>query len=262
MKFISSRENGEFKRLRGLLDDARSRREAGSTLIDGDHLLRAALDAGWPLRQLVLREDVIDLPHVRALRAQAADVPCVAVGAALFRQLSPVVTPTGILAEIPFDGPVGGAGARDDVLALAGVQDAGNLGTLLRSAAAAGIREVWLDRHCTQAWSPKAMRAGMGAHFVLAIREGCALEELLAADPRQKLVTSLGERSVSLYAVDLAGPNLWIFGSEGQGVPEPLLALAERRVRIPMPGAMESLNVSAAAAICFFEQVRQRLATA
>lgn len=263
MKFISSRDNALFKQLRGMLDDARARRDARATLIDGDHLLEAAIQANWPVRRLIVREDVAERgahePWLKAIRAAGLPEPeQICFNNSLFRQLSPVVTPTGLLAEIPLDGPAPAAADDDDVLVLAGVQDAGNLGTLLRSAVAAGIRQVWLDAQCTQAWSPKAMRAGMGAQFRVSIAENCDLAGRLAADTRTKFVTSLGEGCVSLYATGLRSPNIWVFGSEGQGVPQALIDLADVKVRIPMPGHIESLNVGAAAAVCLFEQVRQR----
>lgn len=264
MKFISSRDNPVFKHLRALLEDVRARRQARATLIDGEHLLQAAIEASWPVSRLVLSDRLADSPELAhwlaAFAASGKQKPEVLLfSEALFRQLSPVATPTGVLAEIPFGDSVPLTGIEHDVLVLAGVQDAGNLGTLLRSAVAAGIREVWLDRQCTQPFSPKALRAGMGAQFHLSLLEGCNLAEGLAADPRQILVTSLGAQSVSLYGIDLRPPTLWVFGSEGQGVPPTLIELADVCVRIPMPGTIESLNVGAAAAICLFEQVRQRI---
>lgn len=262
MKFISSRDNPMFKRLRALSEDARARRDEQATLIDGDHLLQAALDAAWPVRRVLLREDVVDSPRLQALLPRlhggGERLETLVLASALFNALSPVSTPSGILAEIPLQGPARPLSPQDDVLLLAGVQDAGNLGSLLRSAVAAGCRQAWLDRQCAQAWSPKAMRAGMGAQFCINILESADLPKLLATDSRQTLATSLGAGCVSLYSLDLTGPNIWMFGSEGQGLPEELLALAQRRVRIPMPGQIESLNVGAAAAICLFEQVRQR----
>lgn len=262
MKFISSRDNPTFKHLRALNEDARYRREQRGSLLDGDHLVLAALDAGWSLKRLILREDVVDTPVVQTLLARMAQRPpeeVLVFPAALFKAVSPVLTPTGLLAEIVVPTELQPAPLAQDVLALAGVQDAGNLGTLLRTAVAAGVREVWLDRQTTHAWSPKALRAGMGAQFQLRIVEACDLAASLSASPQPSYVTSLGPRSESLYALDLRQPGIWVFGAEGQGVPAELIAQADHEVRIPMPGVIESLNVAAAAAICLFEQVRQRL---
>lgn len=265
MKFITSRDNPAFKHLRALLEDSRARREAHATLIDGEHLLQAAIEAAWPVKRLILSDALAESTELAVWLAeftrrglQAPEV--LFFSEALFRQLSPVTTPTGILAEITLDGPDQQAGKEHDVLVLAGVQDAGNLGTLMRSAVAAGVRQVWLDRQCAQPWSPKALRAGMGAQFHLAMTEACDLAGMLSADERQVVVTSLGAQSISLYELDLCQPTIWVFGSEGQGVPAALLELADRQVCIPMPGTIESLNVGAAAAICLFEQVRQRMA--
>ncbi|GAB2904850.1 RNA methyltransferase [Uliginosibacterium flavum] len=262
MKFISSRDNPGFKRLRALLDDARMRRTERASIIDGEHLLQAALDADWPIRQLLLREDVLESAVVadvlQRLKNVDPELPVLVMAPALFNALSPVLTPTGMLAEIALPSVLAEDSGAGDVLALAGVQDAGNLGSLLRTAVAAGVTRVWLDAQTTQAWSPKALRAGMGAQFCLAIEEGCDLLPRLTGSSRPVLVTSLGPASVSLYALDLRQPNIWVFGAEGQGVPAVLQALAQHRVRIPMPGKIESLNVGAAAAVCLFEQVRQR----
>lgn len=263
MKSITSRDNPSLKRLRALVEDARFRREERASIIDGEHLLQAALDAQWPIRQLVVSADVQGSPAVdkvlQRLHASAQTPAMLLVPGALFKALSPVVTPTGMLAEIPWGAAAEPPSGAEDVLVLAGVQDAGNLGSLLRTAAAAGVRRAWLDAHTTQAWSPKALRAGMGAQFELQIEEGCDLEARLRQAQAQVLVTCLSHDSVALYELDLHQPSMWVFGSEGQGVPESLQALAHRHVRIPMPGKVESLNVGAAAAACLFEQVRQRL---
>lgn len=261
MKFISSRENSVFKQLKALAEDTRMRRQAQATLIDGDHLLQAALDTHWPINRLLVREDLRESEFVQAIqqRLQGQNIETLVLSSGLFNALSPVVTPTGVMAEISIQAPRTQLSTEDDVLVLAGVQDAGNLGTLLRSAVAAGCRQVWLDQHCAQAWSPKALRAGMGAQFNISILESCDLKQMLSNDARQTLATSLGDESVSLYELDLRKPNVWMFGSEGQGLPPVLLDLAQRRVRIPMPGSIESLNVGAAAAVCLFEQVRQRM---
>lgn len=265
MKFISSRDNPAFKRLGRLASDARFRREEGATLIDGEHLIESALQTGWPLVRLVISDDAAETALVQRLLAKLAtagraDVEVLTFAASLFKQISPVVTPTGVLAEISVpDLPARAASDSDDVLALAGVQDAGNLGTLLRTALAAGVRHIWLDGQTTQAWSPKAMRAGMGAQFSLYIEEGCRLEERLQHVAQPILVTSLGPGCVSLYDLTLRAPAIWVFGSEGQGVPPDIQTLATRLVRIPMAEPTESLNVGAACAVCLFEQARQRI---
>jgi TrmH family RNA methyltransferase len=138
------------------------------------------------------------------------------------------------------------------------VQDTGNLGTILRSAAAAGIDEVFLSEGCAQAWSPRVLRAAMGAHFVLTIQEKTDIAALVASFKGQVLATGL-QQAKSLYDLDLTQATAWLFGSEGQGLSEPIMALAHQQVIIPMAQGVESLNVAAAAAVCLFEQRRQKL---
>ena len=136
------------------------------------------------------------------------------------------------------------------------VQDPGNLGTILRTAAAVGIPEVLLTPGCAQAWAPRVLRAAMGAHFSLRILENVAASEVLQGFKGHILAADLRD-AVDLYALDLRGPVAWLFGSEGQGLSPAIAALATKRVKIPMPGGMESLNVGVAAGVCLFEQVRQ-----
>lgn len=262
MKHISSRDNPYFKHLRALKEDARYRRQVGATLLDGDHLLSAALDAGHVLGAVIVREDTLTRPRTQQLQARLlVEQPAceqLVLSCPLFDVLSPVESPSGYLAEFPVPRPC--ARLEDgDVLALAGVQDPGNLGTLLRTAVAAGIRQAWLDRTTTQAWSPKALRAGMGAHFQIDVHESCDLMDRLNGAKRPVYVTSLGEGARSLYSLSLLQPAVWVFGSEGAGVPAEVLALASQKVLVPMLGKIESLNVAAAAAVCLFEQLRQRL---
>lgn len=260
MKRIVSRENPLFKHLRLLTDDPRYRREEKATIADGEHLVQAALEADWPIRRVVIRsEDARSATLELVDEAEHRGIEVLDLGAALFDRVSPVTTPSGILCEIGTTSSSLNKTDQGDVLALAGVQDAGNLGALMRSALAAGICNVWCDAKCAQSWSPKALRSGMGAHFRLNIVDACDLDGVLRQDARQSLVTCLEGETTSLYDLDLLSPNIWVFGSEGQGVPPEIRTLATRRVRIPMAGAIESLNVGAAAAVCFFEQLRQRL---
>lgn len=258
-KLITSRENPSFKHLRALAEESRYRREQGATLLDGAHLILSALEAGVPLKRLVVSAGAADHTEVaQLLELHAKGREVLAFPDALFKAISPVQTPSGILAEIATPDPKASSPTQD-ALVLAGVQDVGNLGTLLRTAAAAGVTQAWLDSQCAQAWSPKVLRAGMGAHFKINIIEHADLPALLADYAGQSAATALSARAKSLYQLDLKGPTAWMFGSEGQGLPQDLLHGAALQVMIPMPGQTESLNVAAAAAICLFEQVRQRL---
>ena len=259
MKAITSRDNPLIKRLHALAHSARDRRQLGETVLDGAHLVEAAVAARWPLKAIVCAESGLMPPeHQRLLGAIAADVPRYQLPDTLFRHVSPVDTPSGLLAIIDLPQSAAPAPLTDSVVVLDAVQDPGNLGTILRTAAAAGIGRVLLGAGCAQAWSPRVLRAGMGAHFVLAIEDGIDACARLQGYPGRCLATALGEGACSLHALDLRGPVAWLFGAEGQGLSPALLARADQRVIIPMAAGVESLNVGAAVAVCLFEQARQQ----
>jgi RNA methyltransferase, TrmH family len=261
MKQIASRDNATFKHLRALVEDGRYRRNERATVLDGVHLLQAAYAAKFAIRRVIVTANARQAQEVEALvnTLAAAGNEIIEMSEALLRALSPVDTPSGILAEIDIPGdassPIAG-----DVLLLEAVQDAGNLGTLLRTAAAVGVRRVLLSEQCAQAWSPKVLRAGMGAHFVLSVSEHVDLNAVLDAWQGEVVATALEACSQDLFKLDLRPSVAWMFGSEGAGLSAGLIARATQLARIPMPGGMESLNVAAAAAVCLFEQLRQRTA--
>ena len=128
------------------------------------------------------------------------------------------------------------------------LQDAGNVGSILRSAAAFGFGQVLALKGTAALWSPKVLRAGMGAHFALRLVEGLSIGDLAALDI-PLLVTS-SHQGALLHKAPLPWPCGWVLGHEGQGVSAALQALASQSVRIAQPGGEESLNVAAAAAIC------------
>ena len=137
------------------------------------------------------------------------------------------------------------------------MQDPGNVGTLLRSAAAAGVEHVLLSPTCAFAWSPKVLRAGQGAHFAVNIVEGVDLLAFVKSYAGTS-VALCGEGGESLYALDLTGPLLFLVGNEGAGLSAEVEAAAGVRAAIPMPGRAESLNAGVAGSIALFEAVRQR----
>jgi len=259
MKQIASRDNPTFKHLRALADDSRYRRDEGATLLDGIHLLQAANAVGISMRRVAITAKAMSQPEVIAFVDSLKSSSCelIELPEPLLRALSPVETPSGIIAEIqvPTYQP---AGRKGDLLLIEAVQDTGNLGTMLRTAAAAGLRNVLLSEQCAQAWSPKVLRAGMGAHFALQIAEQTALIGVLDGWQGDVIATALDARAQDLFSLDLRKPVAWIFGSEGHGLSADLKARATHLACIPMAKNVESLNVAAAAAVCLFEQVRQR----
>lgn len=263
VRTLQSRDNPNLKRWAALAHGSHSQRRAqGQTLLDGAHLVLAARAAGVGLDELIVSES--GLARAENRRLFEADVRPVryCLPDALFARISPTDAPTGLLATLALPPPPPPPLPGQSWLVLDRVQDSGNLGTLLRTAAAAGLREVLLSPGCARPWSPRVLRAGMGAHFHLRVHEEQALPDRLNGFAGTVLATGLGQGARPLYALDLQGPVAWLFGSEGQGLDPALGALARWQVIIPMAAGVESLNVAAAAAICLFEQRRQCLVRA
>jgi len=254
---ITSRDNPIFKRLKKLAESARARREAQMTLLDGEHLLAAYLDAGGQPHTLV-RAASFDAGKLAHLAARCSQAKAIVLPDALFAELAPVATPTGLLAEAAWLSPPA-IEATPLVIVLEDIQDPGNLGAMLRTGAAAGATQAVLSKGCHDPWSPKALRGGQGAQFVLPVAQGVDVAAWCAQFNGQSLALALGEDR-SVFSSDLTGPLAIIVGNEGAGLSDDVRAAATAMLQIPMPGKMESLNASAALAIAVFEAVRQRLA--
>ena len=256
---LSSRDNPRIKHLHALASSARDRRKHGETVLDGAHLIQAAIQAGMGLKAVYVSESGLAGVEIAALVADLPPgTPLTQLTDPLFSHVSPVDSPSGVLALVDVPEQTGLPACEASLIVLDAVQDPGNLGTILRTAAAAGIETAWLTPGCAQAWSPRVLRAGMGAHFRLKVREQVDALGALADYPGRVLATGLTYSARPLYALDLDGPVAWLFGAEGQGVSPFLLARADQIVTIPMADGIESLNVGAAAAVCLFEQMRQR----
>lgn len=252
---LSSRDNPVFKRLKKLAESARARREARMTLLDGEHLLTAYLDAGGAPHTLV-RAASFDAGKFAVLAARCPRAKAIVLPDALFAELAPVATPTGVLAEAAWLAPQAGD-ATPLVIVLEDIQDPGNLGAMLRTGAAAGATLAVLSKGCHDPWSPKALRGGQGAQFVLPLQTGTDLVAWLGGFAGQSVALALAEDS-DFYALDLGGPLAVIAGNEGAGLSDAVCSVATRRAHIPMAGRIESLNASAALAVAVFEALRQR----
>jgi TrmH family RNA methyltransferase len=263
MKSITSRDNALYKELKQLASSSQARRKAARTLLDGVHLCEADLQhAGGPARCIV-NEDSRRHDEVAAIleKCEGMGTQCIVLPDSLYQSLSQVENGIGLLFVIDTPAVDVPREIATSAVLLDNLQDPGNLGSILRSAAAAGIQQVFCSRGTVFAWSPKVLRAGMGAHFLLEIFENADLASLLCASKIPVMATSShAERRI--FDVDLRRPVAWLFGHEGQGLSDDLLAHASCQVRIPHVGQMESLNVAASAAICFFEQLRQTVAAA
>jgi TrmH family RNA methyltransferase len=255
-KHITSRDNPIFKHLKKLTENARERRAEGKTLLDGVHLIEAYLAIyGEP--------DVIIIPEGKSsveatsLIQSLEHISTVMLPTLMFSELTPVINATGILALVKIPA-IEVPGNPDFVLMLEDIQDPGNLGSMLRTAAAAGVDVVYLSTSCTDAWSPKALRGGQGAQFVLPIVERADLLAELQQFAGESYATVMeGE---SLYAQNLTGRTAFVFGNEGAGLRQKTIQAASKQITIPMAASrlsVESLNAGAAAAVCLFERKRQ-----
>lgn len=256
MRRIASRENPTYRELRSLASASRERSLRGLAILEGVHLCEAWSRARGAPQQAVVSESATTHPEVVPLLAGLAHPP-VCLPDRLFASLSSVEHGIGVLFVVETPRPEMPQVIQDDAIYLDRVQDPGNVGTLLRTCAAVGVRRVLTAPGTAACWSPKVLRAGMGAHLHLEIHEG-VLWPHLAAALRIEARATAADGAVDLYAADLRRPALWVFGQEGQGVDPAILQAAALRVSVPQSPAVESLNVGVAAAVCLFEQLRQR----
>lgn len=262
MQRITSAQNHTIKMIRQFGTSAKLRKEFNQTLFEGIHLCQAYLESGGEPVYCVISDSSLKNPEVVAIASQLREEECILVPDSLFTSLSTVENGVGILFVVSIPESEKVERIITDALLLDGVQDPGNMGTLLRTAAAAGVQKVYLSEGSASAWSPKVIRAGMGAHMALEIHEKADLVTEVKNATVPVFTTSLHAKK-TLYEAGLTQPSAWLFGAEGAGVSEELLSLTEgEQVIIPQESNVESLNVAAAAAICLFEQRRQRLSDA
>lgn len=259
MKAIASRDNPAYKAMARLAASGSERRRRNASVLDGAHLLAAFLDSGRKPDAVMVSRAGLDDPEIARLVERSRPAPVTLLADALFDSLSTVDSPTGVLAAVTTPAGTEVPGDASLVLALEDIQDPGNVGTLLRSAAAAGAGHVMLSARCAFAWSPKVLRAGMGAHFALNIVEGGDIAAFLARF-RGTSIALAGNGERSLYDLDLRGPLALVVGNEGAGLTEAVLDAATVRARIPLAGPVESLNAGTAGSVALFEAVRQRRA--
>jgi RNA methyltransferase, TrmH family len=255
---VTSRSNPRLVEAAGLISSSRDRRKLGRCVLEGEHLIEVYLDrVGLPVTLIVVEDRQSD-PKLQALVARVPERDVICVSATIFGEVSTLPAAVGILAVVTTPAstlppPAGFHLLLDDV------QDPGNVGAILRTAAAAGVEQVLLSKHCAFAWSPKVLRAGQGAHFLTTIVEDV---DLVAWVHEFKgsghVVATVAMGGDDLYATDLPPPVAIMIGNEGAGLSSALVNESNTRITIPMPGGAESLNVAAAAAVVLFECVRQR----
>ncbi len=227
-------------------------------MLEGEHVVSVYLARMGSPELLIVVAERMDDPALQAIVAQVRSTDVLIVPATIFAQLGVLPAAIGVVAVVPTPRGAISAPCRFHVL-LEDVQDPGNVGTILRTAAAAGVEQVLLSKHCAFAWAPKVLRAAQGAHFFTAIVENVEL----ASWARQfrarggQVAATVANGGQNLFASTLRAPLAIAIGNEGSGLTQSLTDAVDAKLTIPMPGGMESLNASAAAAITVFEAVRQ-----
>jgi RNA methyltransferase, TrmH family len=250
---ITSRRNPLIARLRKLADDGASYRRLGLVLLEGEHLCAAWLARpGGAIPNAIVSEAAWNEPRLRRL-AQAADDVAV-VDAATLAGLGTLESsvPIAFLVPVP---PRASIVGDAPTLVLDRIQDPGNVGNLLRSAAAFGFTQAVALVGTAALWSPKVVRAGMGGHFSLRLVEGADHAALAALEVPLFGTSSHAETRIDAF--ELPWPCAWAFGHEGEGIDPALAARCRATLAIPQPGGGESLNVAVAAAVCLYETARQ-----
>ncbi|WP_180073585.1 MULTISPECIES: RNA methyltransferase [unclassified Acinetobacter] len=253
--YLESKDNPKIKHLRGLIEQNAYRKKQGQTVLEGTHLVLSWLDSKRPIKSIFTTEQAINHADFDRIAEQYQGAVFI-LSESLYKDISTLGTSIACLAIVDLPSSSEALNFSEDTLILDNIQDPGNVGTLLRSAAAAGIEQVVCTKGSASLWSPRVLRAGMGAHFSLNTFENMALEDILTKFKIPVYATS-SHQSENLYSKNLRKQCVWILGNEGQGVSEYALQHAEA-VAIPQPGGQESLNVAIAGSICFFEMVRQR----
>ena len=255
-ELITSDKNTTVKLVKALLAQARQRKKQGQTVIEGVHLIDAALRSDYPFVQILLSESARSHPEVQQILTRLPTyTPILTLSDALYESIRSLGTGIDIMAVIKIPTPSLSM-IDEDCLILNDVQDSGNVGTLLRTAAAIGIRHILCTSATAQAWSPKTLRAGMGAQFALSICEGLSTQDILDQVQVPLLATS-SHTDTLIYDHDLSAPVAWIMGHEGQGVSDDLMQCATP-IALPQPNGQESLNVAIAGSLCLYETLRQR----
>lgn len=254
---ITSSHNPKVKLVRALLVRAKERREAGAFVVEGVRLFEEAVHGGWRFRFVLYDETLSERGRakVEGLRPSGVDVE--EVLPSVMQSMSETETPQGVLAVVEFTNlPL--PNSPTFILVPDQIRDPGNLGTLLRTAAATGVDAVLIPPDTTDAFAPKVVRAGMGAHFRLPIHSmgWDEIRKVVKSEGLQVLIADMDGQSC--WETDLKQPVTLIVGSEADGASESARKLANGKISIPMAGDVESLNAGVAGSVLMFEVVRQR----
>jgi RNA methyltransferase, TrmH family len=255
---ITSNQNPKVKLVRALLGRAKERREAGAFVVEGVRLVEEAVQAKWSIRFVLFDETLSERgkSQVEGLRSQGVEVE--EISPSVMTSISETDAPQGVLAvlastQLPFPE------SPNFILIPDQIRDPGNLGTLLRSAAATGVQAVLIPPETTDAFAPKVVRAGMGAHFRLPMRVMSweEIDEVVKLEGLKVFIADMD--GASCWETDLRQRVALVIGSEADGASKSARKLADGKIRIPMSGEVESLNAGVAGSVLMFEVVRQRL---
>jgi len=252
---ITSSQNPKLKLVRALLGRAKERRESNAFVVEGVRLVEEAVKANWQFQFVLFSDGLSERGKELVKTLTANQIEVEETSCDLLQNLSETETPQGILAVLPLSNlPI--PDSPNFVLIPDQIRDPGNLGTLLRTAAAAGVQAALLPPETTDAFAPKVLRAGMGAHFRLPIHS-MTWDEI-----REQI------KDLHIYLADMNGRSCWetdlrqplalIIGGEAEGASEEARKLTAQKIAIPMPGNIESLNAGVAGSVLMFEVLRQR----
>lgn len=252
---ITSTKNPLVKEFRKL-HQAKERRRQGRFLLEGTHLIHEACVVGYPLNQVVATEAWCHAHGNLLGHLQPLQVNFRLVSPEVLRSMCTTVTPDGVVALAPRGGLPLAAGAVSLGVALEQLQDPGNLGTVIRTAAAAGCDRVWLTTDSVDVYHPKVLRATAGQWFRLTPQPVPRLADLEKLDAQ--LVATTPTAGMDYWDLDLRLPTVFLMGNEGAGLSDQAMALATHEVKIPLAAGVESLNVAIATALLLYEARRQR----
>lgn len=253
---ITSKDNPTIKTAHALLTQSRQRKKLGQTVLEGTHLLDAYLNAKFLPKTVIVSESGLENSEINTLINRLNGVKILTIHDNLYKEIRTLGESLPIMAIIDMPNHQLNQEVTTDCLIINGVQDNGNLGTLLRTASAVGFSTVICTTDTAQAYSPKTLRAGMGANFSLIIYENVSVNDMLNFIKVPLFATSSHTDEV-IYELDLKQPLALIMGHEGQGVDEILLNQASK-IALPQPNGQESLNVGVAGSVCLYEILRQR----
>lgn len=256
-KYIESAHNQEIKHLVKLVSQNRYRQRHHVAILEGLHLIETFIQAGYTIQNMYVPHSRISEPHIQTLMTKVANDKIILIADHLLAKISDLTESHEPIAFVDVINHHT-ISQNQDVVLLERIQDPGNVGTILRTALASGISQIVLSKDCCDVWSPKVVRAAMGAHAFLHILTVPSLTEWITGYTCNIYATVLSFESCNLYDLDLQQPAGWLFGNEGSGLSAEILQVVTQHVRIPMAGATESLNVAMAATVCLFEQFRQR----